>query len=149
MDVLQEHAVARLRRLQGYLAHKKQLSPPGPSKDSRYSLTVGSKEGGVSHERGTPVLQPLRGRGAHGGHLDKQRAQTLRLGPPPSNNFSTPPTCALQFLATHCSGADLTPQHPNPRPQFLRKNLDVLFHVRRTVALQGRERIFIELMTSD
>jgi len=43
------------QRLQGYLAHEKQPPPLGPPKDLRYSPTVGSWEGVVSYERGTPV----------------------------------------------------------------------------------------------
>ena len=41
--------------LQGYLAHKKQITPLGPPQGLRHSLTVGSLGGAVSYERGTPV----------------------------------------------------------------------------------------------
>ena len=40
---------------QGYLARNKQHPPPGPPYDPRCSPTVGSQEGGVSCEQGTPV----------------------------------------------------------------------------------------------
>jgi hypothetical protein len=50
---------------QGYLAHKKLPPPLGPPYDPRYSRTVGSLEGGVSHERGTPVLTITVRRAAH------------------------------------------------------------------------------------
>jgi hypothetical protein len=42
--------------IQGYPAHKKQPPPLGPPYDPRYSPTGGSWEGGVSYDRGTPVL---------------------------------------------------------------------------------------------
>ena len=41
--------------MQGYLAHRKQPPPLGPPWDPRCSPTVGSWEGCVSYERGTPV----------------------------------------------------------------------------------------------
>ena len=43
--------------LQGYLAHKKTLTPIGPRQGPMYSPTVGSEEGGVSYERGAPVRE--------------------------------------------------------------------------------------------
>jgi hypothetical protein len=46
---------ADTQHLQGCLAHKKQTPPLGPTYDHRYSPTVGSWEGGVSYERGTPA----------------------------------------------------------------------------------------------
>jgi len=45
--------------IQGYLFHMKQLPFLEPPKDPRYSETAGSKEGGVSRERGAPVHIPL------------------------------------------------------------------------------------------
>ena len=45
---------SRGQQVQGYLAHKKQPPPLGPPYDLGYSPTVGSWEGGVSYERGTP-----------------------------------------------------------------------------------------------
>ena len=42
-------------RLQGYLAHKKQPPPLGPPWDPRYSPHVGTSEGAVSYEQGTPA----------------------------------------------------------------------------------------------
>ena len=41
--------------LQGYLAHKKTPTPLGQPHDPRHSPNVGSWEGAVSYERGTPV----------------------------------------------------------------------------------------------
>ena len=41
--------------VQGYLAHKKQPPPPGPSQGPKHELTVGSWGGVVSSERFTPV----------------------------------------------------------------------------------------------
>ena len=41
--------------LQGYLAHKKTPTPPGPPKDPRHRPTVGSEGGAFPYERGTPV----------------------------------------------------------------------------------------------
>jgi hypothetical protein len=47
----------RVYRIQGYLAHKKQTTLPGPPKDPRHRPTVGSWGGALSYERGTPVLE--------------------------------------------------------------------------------------------
>ena len=46
---------AGLLGLQGYLAHKTPPPAVGPPKVPRHKATVGSYEGGVSYERGTPV----------------------------------------------------------------------------------------------
>ena len=40
--------------VQGYLAHKKILTPLGPPQDPTHRPTAGSKGGVVSYERGTP-----------------------------------------------------------------------------------------------
>ena len=45
--------------VQGYLAHKKHPTSLGPPYDPRHSPTVGSYEGAVSYERGTPVVRAL------------------------------------------------------------------------------------------
>ena len=42
--------------LQGYLAHKKTPTPLGSPEVPRHKATVGSYGGGLSYERGTPVM---------------------------------------------------------------------------------------------
>ena len=42
--------------VQGYLAHKKVLTPLGPPQEPRHSPTVVSEGGAVSYARGTPVF---------------------------------------------------------------------------------------------
>ena len=49
------HHVLVDRAPQQVLAHKKLPTPPGRPYGSRHRATVGSWEGGVSYERGTPV----------------------------------------------------------------------------------------------
>jgi len=45
-------------RVHGYLAHKQQHPPLGPTQGPRHSPTVGSYGSAVSYERGTPVEAP-------------------------------------------------------------------------------------------
>jgi len=63
-----------VRHLQGYLAHKRHTPPQDHHRTLGKVSTVGSLEGGVSYERGTPVGAGRRGRGW-------QVAQRLGCGP--------------------------------------------------------------------
>jgi len=65
--------------LQGYLADKKQPPFIGPPYGPRHSPAVGSQEGGVSYERGTPVSQTCAEAGLTHFH-PRDRARPSRKG---------------------------------------------------------------------
>ena len=55
------HALAQSLSLQGYLAHKKTLTPLGPPYDPTHRPTVGSYEGLFCYERGSLSIPPSLG----------------------------------------------------------------------------------------